>query len=80
MTAPTLRAGGVIRAAFGPMRRAASGNVLMITHIAMALGRLGRGESQYGEDEIRRQLTLIAKEIERSGLLEEDRELIAGLV
>lgn len=80
VTVPTQEAGKLVTAAFDPLRRAASGNLLMIEHLVIALGRLGRGEEQFGEDEIRRQLDLIAKRIERSDLLDEDREMISSMI
>ena len=80
VTAPQLSAGELIEAAFTPLRRAASNNMLMCKHLVRALGILGHGVNLPGEDAVRQQLELIRSEFEASNALDADIAVIRDLV
>lgn len=80
VTAPQLSAGELIEAAFTPLRRAASNNMLMCKHLVGALGTLGHGTGLPGEDAVRQQLQLVREEFEASHALDADKTMIRDLV
>ncbi len=79
VTAPQLAAANLIEAAFTPLRRASSNNMLMCRHLIQALGTLGHGANLPGEDAVREQLEMILAEFEASNALEADKAIIRGL-
>ena len=80
VTAPTLSVDDLIATAYDPLRRAGHGNVLMIQHIVLALGRLGLGQNLAGEDAVRRQLELVREGARQSDLLDADRQKLEDMI
>ena len=67
---------GLVREAFDPIRTSCRDNMLMVSRLIDALGRLGLGKDRPGEAEIRRQLELSRAELRRSSLAASDRQAL----